>query len=193
MENIAFVLGNGTSRLSLDLNQLKQTGKVFACNAIYREFTPDVLISTDPGISEEIQKSGYPKDNIHYTRKPIPGYGSKKIEFNFGFSSGPIAMTYACKTDVERVYFAGFDLTGINGKVNNVYADTPHYKKSNANETHYGNWVTQIQKVMESYTKKRFIRLVPPDSYTPKTWLMPNYSEMPIVDFLVWINKLNPR
>lgn len=193
MENIAFVLGNGTSRLALDLHQLKATGKVFGCNALYREFTPDVLISTDVGMSEEIQKSGYPLKNVHYTRHPIAGSGSKKIEYNYGFSSGPIAMTYACKTDAERIYFAGFDLTGIDGKVNNVYADTPNYKNSDAVETHYGNWVIQIQKVIEYYSKKRFIRLVAPNSYTPKTWNAPNYSEMPIADFLLWINKLNPR
>lgn len=193
MEKLAFVLGNGTSRSSLDLNRLKEVGTVFGCNALYREFTPDVLISTDPGISEEIQKSGYPLKNIHYTRKPIAGSGSKKIMFNYGFSSGPIAMTYACKTDAESIYFAGFDLTGINGNVNNIYADTPHYKSSSAKETYYGNWVTQIQKVIEYYHSKRFVRIIAPGAYTPKEWCLPNYSEISIIDFLVLINNINPK
>ena len=193
MKNVAFVLGNGTSRASLDLNRLKEVGTVFGCNALYREFTPDVLISTDPGISEEIQNSGYPLKNLHYTRKPIPGLGSKKIEFNYGFSSGPIAMTYACKTDAEYVYFAGFDLTGINGNVNNIYADTPNYKPSSAKETYYGNWVVQIQKVIEYYTSKSFVRVVAHDAYTPKEWHLSNYSEISILDFLLLINNINPK
>ena len=193
MENIAFVLGNGTSRLALDLNQLKETGVVFGCNALYREFTPDVLISTDPGISKEIQDSGYPKTNLHYTRKPIAGSGSKKIEFNYGFSSGPIAMTYACKTDAEKIYFAGFDLTGIDGKFNNVYADSPHYKPLTADATFFGNWVKQIETIMKYYNNKQFVRLIISGAHTPDTWIMENYTEMPIADFLVWINKINPR
>ena len=193
MENIAFVLGNGTSRLVLDLEQLKKTGTVYGCNAIYREFIPHILVSTDPGISQEIQDSGYALHNTHYTRKPLAGKGSKKIEYNYGFSSGPVALTYAAKSDAERIYFAGFDLTGIDGMINNVYAGTQHYKESNTSETYYGNWVNQIEKIMKSCPKKRFIRLVQPGVHTPTTWMTTNYSEMPIADFLLWINKLNPR
>jgi len=47
----AFVLGNGVSRLQVDLAVLKTCGKIYGCNAIYREFVPDVLISTDQPIS----------------------------------------------------------------------------------------------------------------------------------------------
>ena len=45
--SIAFVLGNGKSRLQLDLIKLKPFGKIFGCNALYREFAPDYLISVD--------------------------------------------------------------------------------------------------------------------------------------------------
>jgi hypothetical protein len=194
MENIAFVLGNGTSRLALDLNQLKQTGIVYGCNALYREFSPHVLISTDPGISTEIQESGYPLTHIHYTRKPIAGSGSKKIEHNFGFSSGPIALTYAANSDVERIYIAGFDLVGLDsGKFNNVYAGTEHYKAKDANETYYGNWAEHTALIMKQYKNKRFIRLADNNAHTPNNWKLPNYEDMPIADFLLWINKINPR
>lgn len=193
MENIAFVLGNGKSRLGLDLPQLKEVGTVYGCNALYREFNPHVLVSTDPGISDEIQNSGYAKTNTHYTRKPIPGKGSIKIDRNFGFSSGPVAMTYAAVSTVERIYFAGFDLVGINGKINNIYADTPHYKKSQDKETFYGNWVNQIQGIIKVNPTKRFIRILPEGGLTPEGWKQDNYSDMPLVDFLVWINNLNPR
>jgi uncharacterized CHY-type Zn-finger protein len=43
----AFVLGNGVSRQAVDLAALYDCGTVYGCNAIYREFTPHVLISTD--------------------------------------------------------------------------------------------------------------------------------------------------
>ena len=193
MENIAFVLGNGRSRQALDLSQLKETGTVYGCNALYREFSPHVLVSTDPGISEEIQNSGYAKTHVHYTRKPIPGKGSRKIDINFGFSSGPIALSYAAQSSAERIYLAGFDLVGINGKVNNIYADTPYYRKTQDKETFYGNWVNQIQGVIRTNPTKRFIRILPDRGLTPDGWKQDNYSDMTIVEFLVWINKLNPR
>ena len=44
---IAFVLGNGASRKDVDLSALKNHGKVYGCNALYRDFTPDVLVATE--------------------------------------------------------------------------------------------------------------------------------------------------
>ena len=193
MENIAFVLGNGTNRLVLDLDQLKKVGTVYGCNALYREFTPDVLVSTDPGISEEIQNSRYSLTNLHYTRKPLPGKGSRKIEHNYGFSSGPIALTYAALSQATTIYFAGFDLIGLGEKFNNVYADTAHYKTSNDKATFHGNWVKQIAQIIEKYTNKNFIRLVNDGAYTPVEWAGSNYSESLYNDFLVMINNINPK
>ena len=54
-----FLIGNGESRKGFDLNTLKPYGKVYGCNAIYRDFTPDVLIAVDHGIMHEIYRSGY--------------------------------------------------------------------------------------------------------------------------------------
>ena len=92
----AFVLGNGISRQALDLTQLKTLGTTYGCNAIYREFEPDVLISTDTPISERIQFESYSQTHVHYTRKPLPGSGSRRIaQQYFGFSSGPVAVAQA--------------------------------------------------------------------------------------------------
>ena len=193
MEKLAFVLGNGKSRLVLDLDQLKSVGTVYGCNALYREFTPDVLISTDPGISEEIQNSGYSLRNLHYTRKPIPGKGSRKIEHNYGFSSGPIALTYAALSQATTIYFAGFDLTGIGDKFNNVYENTAHYKNSEDKATFYGNWVRQIDSIVNQHPLKKFIRLVTQETFTPPDWNSSKYSETSYDDFLVMINNINPK
>ena len=53
-----FVLGNGQSRLGVNLEKLKEYGKVYGCNAIYRDFKPDVLIGVDQGIMHEMYHSG---------------------------------------------------------------------------------------------------------------------------------------
>ena len=42
-----FIIGNGESRIGLDLEQLRDYGKIYGCNLLYKEFTPDVLVAID--------------------------------------------------------------------------------------------------------------------------------------------------
>lgn len=159
---IAFVLGNGVSRQGLDLNLLKSFGTIYGCNALYREFTPDVLVSTDAPISQHIQLAGYSKNNKMYTRKPIDTFGAKRIpQQYFGFSSGPAAVGIAALDKSKRIYLIGFDM-GPNqfGKFNNVYADTEFYKKSSAVPTYSGNWVRQLLSIMKEHDSIEFVRVM---------------------------------
>lgn len=59
MSTKVFLLGNGESRKNFNIDLLKPHGKVYGCNALYREYTPDVLVSVDHGIMHEIYQSGY--------------------------------------------------------------------------------------------------------------------------------------
>jgi len=70
-----FVLGNGESRKSVDLNVLKTKGTVYGCNALYRDFTPDALICVDGGMMHEVYESGYALKNKCYFRSwaKLPG------------------------------------------------------------------------------------------------------------------------
>ena len=43
----AVCLGNGQSRQGLDLKKMKDYATVIGCNAIYRDFTPDILVALD--------------------------------------------------------------------------------------------------------------------------------------------------
>lgn len=165
----AFVLGNGVSRQQVELEPLRSYGKIYGCNALYRDFTPDVLVATDPGISGEIQNSGYAQKNVFYTRNPIKGLGAKRIEHNFGYSSGPIALSYASHDGATTIYILGFDFSGINGLFNNVYADTAHYKHKNEAETYYGNWVDQVCKIVTVNSHRQYIRVVPPNGLIPQS------------------------
>ena len=66
-ENL-FVLGNGESRKDIDVELLKTKGKVYGCNAIYREHVVDGLIAVDPMLEHEIYRSGYCDNNKVYFR-----------------------------------------------------------------------------------------------------------------------------
>ena len=187
----AFVLGNGISRLQVDLITLKQEGKVYGCNALYREFVPDVLVSTDKGISHEIQNSGYAEKHLMYTRKPLPGLGAKNVpQKYFGYSSGPIAVSMAALDQNVAVYLIGFDMgPALTNRFNNVYADTEFYKKSSSTPTYTGNWSRQLATVVKDFPKISFYR-VQGETTATITELMglPNLRHMPIADFLNRIN-----
>ena len=166
----AYVLGNGTSRQAVNLESLRKHGKIYGCNALYRDFSPDVLIATDPGISGEIQHSGYALKHEFYTRNPLPKLGAKRIEYNFGYSSGPIALTYASNSEANKIYILGFDFAGIAGKFNNVYAGTAHYKRQNDPETYFGNWVDQVTTIISAHPNKTYVRIIQQGTLIPKSF-----------------------
>jgi hypothetical protein len=187
----AFVLGNGRSRLGLDLDSLRTAGKIFGCNALYRDFSPDVLIATDPGITAEIEQSGYPQNHEFYTRKPGHTF-SKRITKNVGYSSGPIAITYAALENFLNIYFIGFDLTGIdNNRHNNVYSSTNNYRDANSTATYYGNWINQITSIAKEFHTLNFIRVGNVSQYKPEKWNLPNIKFQTINEFLSEVNTVS--
>ena len=157
----AFVLGNGLSRQVIDLNCLRSYGKVYGCNALYRDFTPDVLIATDRPISAQIQESGYPLKNKFYTRKPIDGLGALKVPKEYyGFSSGPIATGIAAIDQHRLIYMIGFDMgPTLDKKFNNVYASTEFYRTADVTPVFTGNWIKQILTITKDFPTTQFVRV----------------------------------
>jgi hypothetical protein len=157
----AFVLGNGISRNQVDLSILQSLGTVYGCNALYRDFAPDVLVSTDAPISQRIQQEGYSANHVHYTRKPLPDSGARRIpQQYFGFSSGPVAVSLAALDRHRTIYLVGFDMGPTKtGKFNNIFADTEFYKKSSNPPTYSGNWVRQLLTIAKDFPKCNFFRV----------------------------------
>ena len=158
---VAFVLGNGISRRDIDPAVLAQRGPVYGCNALYRTFSPIVLVATDAPIATEIQQSGYCQGRRFYTRRPRPESGALPVpQQYFGFSSGPIAMALAAQDGHHPIYLLGFDLgADQGGRFNNVYADTEFYKRSGDRPTFTGNWVRQMVRVAQDFPDQQFVRV----------------------------------
>jgi hypothetical protein len=157
----AFVIGNGISRKGIDLSTLKTVGKVYGCNALYREFTPDVLIATDRPIATQIQESGYAQTNRFYTRKPIVGLGALALpEAYQGYSSGPNALGIAALDANLIIYMLGFDMGPTEKQqFNNVYAGTEFYKNPESAPTFTGNWIKQLIRIMNDHPQIQFVRV----------------------------------
>ena len=181
------MLGNGTSRKSIDLNDLKSNGKVYACNAVYREFDPDYLVAVDTKMILEINKAGYQHSHEVWTN-PNRAY-QQMNGFNFfnpskGWSSGPTALWLASTHPNQEIYILGFDYQGIDDKINNVYADTPNYKKSHERATYHGNWLKQTMITCQKFSKKRYIRVLGENAFIPKEFSkIDNLSHISIEEF----------
>lgn len=181
----SFVLGNGRSRLNADLNQLKKHGKIYGCNALYREFTPDYLVAVDPKMIFEIEESKYHLQHEVWTNpnlkyKKFTGF--RYFTPSLGWSSGPTALYLAAKHRPKEIYILGFDYVGENNNFNNVYADTKNYKSSKDVATYYGNWENQTSLVIKENKDINFFRIVDKNFYNVN-WTYPNFKHLSYKNF----------
>lgn len=188
---IAFVLGNGQSRASVDLVQLQQLGPIYGCNGLYRDWKPHCLVATDRPIAEAIQRSGYSKKNRFYTRRPLPDSGAQVVPRKYhGNSSGPIACALAAMDGHDRIYMLGFDMAPSAGnRFNNVYAGTEFYKAPDAAPTFTGNWIRQIASMVVDFPTVQFIRVCGPTSADIKEFK--NIQNFDTIDIKLFRHRLD--
>lgn len=188
---IAFVLGNGTSRQTIDLKNLRPHGTIYACNAIYREFVPDYLIAVDTKMIRELTANSYHLQNKVYTN---PNRYTKEIPQlnlfnpNLGWSSGPSALNLAGEHSYKIIYILGFDYVGI-GKnkehVNNIYSGTINYKQKGDRATYYGNWSRQTATTIKKFPNTKYIRVIEDiNSFVPDTLIgLTNLTHITLENF----------
>ena len=187
MTKTAFVLGNGTSRKSIKLEQLKTKGTVYGCNALYRDFDPDYLIAVDTKMILEINKAGYQHSHSVWTNANRAYHQMNGFNFfnpSKGWSSGPTALHLASEHTNDNIYILGFDYTGIDDKLNNIYADTLNYKKNHERATFHGNWLKQTTIICQKFSKKRYIRVLGDNPFIPKEFAsLSNLSHITVEEF----------
>jgi len=179
MSSIAFVLGNGESRRGIEINDLKEKGTVFACNAVYRTHRPHFLVAVDPKMIFEIAETDYPVHNkvwsnfnAQYNKHPKILDHINWFKPSLGWSSGPTALRMACEHGFKEIYILGFDYQGHKDgkrfKLNNIFGDSRNYKKRNEEATFYGNWMNQTKRCLQDFKDVRFHRVIPTGWFRPK-------------------------
>ena len=182
MSSIAFVLGNGESRRGIEINDLKERGKVFACNGVYRTHQPHFLVAVDPKMILEIGETDYAIHNKVWSNYNAQYAKHQKIldhvnwfKPSLGWSSGPTALRMALDHGFKEIYILGFDYQGhsTEGKnqgyrFNNMFKDTRNYKKSNEQATFHGNWLNQTKKCVQDFPNVKFHRVIPTGWFKPK-------------------------
>ena len=182
MSSIAFVLGNGESRKGIDINDLKEKGTVYACNAVYRTHKPHWLVAVDPKMMHEIAETDYVVNNKLYSNFNSQYQKHQKLldhvtwsKPSLGWSSGPTALKLACDHGFKEVYILGFDYQGLKEdsknnvfRLNNIFGDTRNYKKRIETATFYGNWMNQTKRCLDDYKDVKFHRVISPGWFKPK-------------------------
>lgn len=146
----AAIVGNGLSRKSIDLKEIKIP--TFGCNRIVDEFHPTYVVAIDDPMIQYLRTTSYPQHRIltppHAERwEPSalhpPG---AKIRSNAGMN----ACMEAMKRGYYKLYCLGFDFLIMNdeAKAGNVFEGQPGYENratpsEASRRIHYFNFIAK--------------------------------------------------
>ena len=154
MTKRVFCIGNGETRKQLDLEKLRPHGKIYGCNALYRDFTPDHLSAVDMGIMHEIYNSGYAENNPVLFRdwNRLPGMMYENLLWagkNYSDQDYELIKTEEVIKSNERGNCEEFVMHGSNlAGVVEILKKNKEREKKNINHTSiHVSWVTKTDKV----------------------------------------------
>lgn len=168
--DIAFILGNGVSRKHFDLQQLHNIATTYGCNAIYRDFSPDYLISMDEYMVKEIiSNNGHTRSKFYTQRHNSPIFNKHKdavkhtnfiVNDKWNGDSGTGALRVACSHNYKRIYMIGFDYG--TDYTDNVYYGTTNYLPkpiTTTNVTMIRSFESRLRHWCQTYPNIEIIRL----------------------------------
>ena len=117
-----FLIGNGASRKGFDLSTLVGRGTIIGCNALYRDFTPDILIAQDSKILAELMVNEY--SGIVLTGK---GNGNFKHKLVWKYVKSRTSGVYGLKFVTKIMCPSRCYVLGMDGYSGNVYVGTKNY------------------------------------------------------------------
>ena len=196
--DVCFIIANGESRRGFDINQLKDKGYVIGMNVlpIRENIWPHALISVDIATVNYICANDVP-DKLEmwtYPRGKITDTRLKRIEKDWGWSSGPTATRIALEyKKFQTIYILGMDFFGLTDggkvgsekdgkKLNNMYKGTERYRKANSDRTYFGNWLNQMITNVSNHPGVNFYHVVLDNQKSPhkiaqkSNWIDITYS-----------------
>jgi protein-tyrosine-phosphatase len=125
----AFIVGNGVSRETIDLHGLIGNGKIYGCNALYRDFSDfDYIVAIDDGMINELQNADINQKKVIIPSEDERWEDEKYSPMRRRSNAGMNAMSEAIKRHASKLYCLGFDFL-LNGdiSVKNVYDGSNNY------------------------------------------------------------------
>ena len=179
-----WILGNGESRSSIDVDKLHSMK--IGCNAIFRDFNIEKIVCVDRRMVNEAVLAS---KSIIYTRKDwvdqykgfsnvftvpdLPYNGTARHDEPFNWGSGPYALLIGAQ-ESNDCRMLGFDLYGIDKKVNNIYKSTQGYDNEDKRAVDPRYWIAQMSKIFQLYPYKKFTIYNYPGWILPESWNQPN-------------------
>ena len=161
----AFIIGNGPTRLDINLHDLVGKGKIYGCNALYRDFDKfDYLVVIDEQFKKLIEMGG--KEGVVEGTKLILPPDEECIEETTGRRSnaGMNAMREAIRHGATKLFCLGFDFIIKDEVANtdNVYKDTEGYgEETHATYEDSKHRVNYLHWFMNQNKDVRFTFVVP--------------------------------
>lgn len=141
--DIVFLIGNGSSRKEFDLELLRGKGTIIGCNALYRDFSPDILICQDSKMAKELK---------NYTGLILSNKGNyllkNAILWNPGNArtSGVLGLKFIKQCLKPKLCY----LIGMDGFSGNIYRGTENYPGIAKEEKFYSLIVSQYKYIIET-------------------------------------------
>jgi len=191
--NSATVIGNGPSRLNFDLECIGQSMMTYGCNALYRDFMPDYLISMDWSVVLEILENDvqhkttfYTQDsaNFNHVSNDIKEHINWLKPMNKRLDSGNSALEVALEHNYDTIYMIGFDYNTDGGTLKNVYHGSNNYARNSVipSATQMAaEWRNRLKRLVKEYPDTQIVRVN--GSNTEMTVDETNYSEITIEQF----------
>jgi len=189
--NTGFLIGNGLSRQGFELESLRSKGPIYGCNALYRDFHPDVLCALDHGVLLELMNAEYPgvvgKLNKTHTAAIL---GGKLLDLEVpkgkgvAWYSGIFAAWLLANNhpELKRVFMLGYDL--YDAKQNNIYTGTLNYERMGMNDKiQFDNFRALV---FDKFPETTFFRVIENEveSPLPDEWiLLNNVRNISYIDF----------
>ena len=150
-----FIIGNGESRKDFDLTLLRKHGKIYACNAYYRDNPlPDVLVAVDSTMTHEIYHQGIAHKIPCYFREwtKCPNFMYQTMKQGFLSTQGKDKEDKFVTNGDSALpigdYFVMNSHT-IKGEATIRREDGTTYKKMVDNTHIYNSWITPGDKTQE--------------------------------------------
>jgi len=180
MVSRGFIIGNGSSRKGFNLSDLVGLGEVYGCNALYRDFKPDLLFTHDSLMLSEI-KDGYDGVYVYVDGGLARIYSSNANKpdkilpiSTYLLMTGACATEFMCKhTNVSEIFLLGFDLYKIDGRYrSNIYDGTKNYPEKKEIKERLNSITRNLSDMSRVFLENRdkvFYR-VGDDLHIPDSW-----------------------
>ena len=154
MAKVVFCIGNGQSRSPVDLIKLRPHGKIYGCNGLYRDFTPDVLCSVDGPMMHEVYQSGYADNNETWFRdwNPVPGMVYDSVVYanltpeEIDVAKKNFKIYENKREDRQEFVFHGSSISGQVGIIRRIAGGEQIEKKQINHTGCYVSWINPNNK-----------------------------------------------